>query len=33
VAPGNYRYAVVTVDDWGKSLPIFTAKVVVPPPQ
>jgi hypothetical protein len=33
VAPGNYRYAVVTVDDWGQSLPIFTGKVVVPPPQ
>jgi hypothetical protein len=33
VVPGTYRYAAVTVDDWGRSLPIFTAKVVVPPPQ
>jgi hypothetical protein len=33
VVPGTYRYAAVTVDEWGRSLPIFTAKVVVPPPQ
>jgi hypothetical protein len=32
VAPGTYRYAAVTVDEWGRSLPIFTGKVVVPPP-
>jgi hypothetical protein len=32
VAPGTYRYAAVTVDEWGQSLPIFTGKVVVPPP-
>jgi hypothetical protein len=33
VTPGRYRYAVVTVDEWGQSLPIFTGAVVVPPPQ
>jgi hypothetical protein len=32
VTPGTYRYAAVTVDEWERSLPIFTAKVVVPPP-
>lgn len=32
VTPGAYRYAAVTVDEWGQSLPIFTGKVVVPPP-
>jgi N,N-dimethylformamidase beta subunit-like, C-terminal len=32
VTPGSYRYAAVTVDEWGRSLPIFTGKVVVPPP-
>jgi hypothetical protein len=31
--PGTYRYAAVTVDEWGQSLPIFTAPVVVPPAQ
>jgi hypothetical protein len=30
VAPGTYRYAAVTVDEWARSAPIFTAKVVVP---
>jgi hypothetical protein len=33
VPPGTYRYAVVAVDDWGRSLPRFSVKVVVPPPQ
>jgi hypothetical protein len=33
VAPGGYRYAAVTVDEWGQSLPIFTGRVVVPPSQ
>jgi N,N-dimethylformamidase beta subunit-like, C-terminal len=33
VAPGTYRYAAVTVDEWGQSLPIFTAPVVVPAPR
>jgi hypothetical protein len=32
VAPSSYRYAAVTVDEWGRSVPIFTGKVVVPPP-
>jgi hypothetical protein len=32
VASGTYRYAAVTVDDWGRSVPIFTGKVTVPPP-
>jgi hypothetical protein len=32
VTPGSYRYAAVTVDEWGRSLPIFTGKVVVPAP-
>jgi hypothetical protein len=32
VTPGTYRYAAVTVDEWGQSLPIFSAPVVVPPP-
>ena len=30
VAPGTYRYAAATVDEWARSAPIFTAKVVVP---
>jgi len=30
VAPGTYRYAAVTVDEWTRSTPIFTAKAVVP---
>ena len=30
VAPGTYRYAAVTVDEWARSTPIYTAKVVVP---
>jgi hypothetical protein len=30
VAPGTYRYAAVSVDEWTRSTPIFTAKVVVP---
>ena len=29
VTPGTYRYAAVTVDEWGQSLPIFTGPVVV----
>jgi hypothetical protein len=32
VAPGTYRYAAVTVDEWGQSLPLFTGNVVVSPP-
>jgi hypothetical protein len=31
VTPGTYRYAAVTADEWGQSLPIFSAAVVVPP--
>jgi hypothetical protein len=30
VALGTYRFAAVTVDEWARSTPIFTAKVVVP---
>ena len=30
VAPGTYRYAAVTVDEWARSVPIVSAKVVVP---
>jgi hypothetical protein len=30
VAPGTYRYAAVTVDEWARSAPIVSAKVVVP---
>jgi hypothetical protein len=30
VPPGTYRYAVAAVDDWGRSLPRFSVKVVVP---
>ena len=30
VAPGTYRYAAVTVDEWARSFAIFTPKVVVP---
>ena len=31
VTPGTYRYAAVTVDEWGQSLPIFSAVATVPP--
>src|SRR5262245_12727774 len=31
VTPGTYRYAAVTVDEWGQSPPIFTNAVIVPP--
>jgi hypothetical protein len=30
VAPGTYRYAAVTVDEWARSVPIVSAKVVIP---
>jgi hypothetical protein len=32
VTPGSYRYAAVTVDEWDRSVPLFSGKVVVPPP-
>jgi N,N-dimethylformamidase beta subunit-like protein len=32
VAPGSYRYAAVTVDEWDRSVPLLSGKVVVPPP-
>jgi hypothetical protein len=30
VAPGTYRYAAVTVDEWARSVSIVSAKVVIP---
>jgi hypothetical protein len=32
VPPGTYRYAVAAVDDWGRSLPRFSVKIVIPQP-
>jgi hypothetical protein len=29
VTPGTYRYGAVTLDEWGRSVPIFTSSVVV----